>query len=59
MPIANRVSYVPNASFTGLDSFSYTVRDGNNATSTATITVENSTLEMEQLVFVDDSVSYE
>jgi hypothetical protein len=33
------VTYTPNANFSGLDSFTYTVSDGNGGTSTATIRV--------------------
>ncbi|WP_172300496.1 Ig-like domain-containing protein [Pseudoruegeria sp. HB172150] len=38
------VTYVPNAGFTGTDSFTYTVTDGeDNSTATATVTVEADT----------------
>ncbi len=35
----NPVTYTPNASFHGTDSFTYTVSDGNSGTDTATVTV--------------------
>ena len=36
---AGGLTYTPNAGFTGLDSFSYTVEDGNGGTDTATVNV--------------------
>lgn len=35
----DQVIYTPNAGFTGTDSFSYTVSDGNGGSDTATVTV--------------------
>jgi len=35
----NDVTYTPNPGFTGVDSFSYTISDGNGGTDTATVTV--------------------
>ena len=36
----NTVTYTPTASFTGLDSFTYTVSDGNGGFDTATVTID-------------------
>ena len=33
------MSYIPDAGFSGVDTFSYTVSDGNGGTATATVTV--------------------
>ena len=33
------ISYAPNANFNGMDSFAYTISDGNGGTATATVTV--------------------
>ncbi|QEY14502.1 tandem-95 repeat protein [Cellvibrio sp. KY-GH-1] len=38
-PITKNPIYTPNAGFTGTDSFTYTVDDGNGGTDTATVTV--------------------
>jgi hypothetical protein len=35
----NNVTYTPNAGFTGNDSFTYTISDGNGGTDTATVSV--------------------
>ena len=40
LPLANLVSYVPDAGFTGTDTFTYTVADGQGATASASVTVD-------------------
>jgi len=38
--LAGKITYTPNASFAGLDTFQYTVSDGNGGSATGTITIE-------------------
>lgn len=39
-PLTNQILYTPNPAFIGLDSFTYTISDGNGGTATATVRVQ-------------------
>jgi len=50
----NRITYTPNSSFVGIDSFSYTISDSAGATSTAIVTVTVNDVSSSTIVRVAD-----
>ena len=58
-PDSQRVVYQPASGFSGVDSFSYTISDGNGATATATVTVTVVALNVAPVANPDSAVTAE
>jgi subtilisin-like proprotein convertase family protein len=50
----NTITYTPNSGFIGIDTFDYTISDGNGGTDTATVSIEVSAANAETALYVYD-----
>ncbi|MFT5523747.1 MAG: hypothetical protein ACI9HK_001695 [Pirellulaceae bacterium] len=53
------LTYTPNANFNGNDSFTYTISDGNNATTSATVSITVTAVNDEPVALADSASTFE